>query len=129
MKIKVDASGVAELVWLPEDSIRQILYNIISNAIDASPVGGVVTVRASLENPVIDILVGDQGGGIYENLRSQIYEPFFTTKHEHGARGFGLGLSISRGLVEAMQGSLDFECSPGQGTAFHIRIPVGRQRG
>jgi two-component system, sporulation sensor kinase A len=125
VKLDVDVSGVTEPVRLHEDSIRQILYNIIANAIEASPVGGVVTVRASLENAVIDIFVADPGEGISENLRSQIYEPFFTTKHECGTGGLGLGLSISRGIVEAMQGTLDFECSPGQGTVFHISVPAG----
>jgi signal transduction histidine kinase len=122
--LEVDTRRATEAVCLPEDSLRQVLYNIIVNAIEASPEGGVVRVSATVEDEVLQVLVGDQGAGIPEAERSRIYEPFFTTKSLTGTGGLGLGLSISRGIVQAMQGTLDFERPDEGGTEFRIRIPA-----
>ena len=124
VKLEVDTTGAIEPVSLPEDSLRQVLYNIIVNAIEASPAGGVVTITAMLREDNAEITVADEGAGIHLELGSQIYEPFFTTKNQSGTGGLGLGLPISRGIVEAMQGTIDFESSPGHGTSFRVRIPI-----
>jgi two-component system sporulation sensor kinase A len=124
VKLEVDTTAAKEPVSLPEDSMRQVLYNIIVNAIEASPAGGVVTITAALRADNAEITVADEGAGIPLDLRPQIYEPFFTTKNQSGTGGLGLGLSISRGIVEALQGTLDFESSPDQGTTFFVRVPI-----
>jgi PAS domain S-box-containing protein len=122
--LTVDVAGAARRVSLPEDSLRQVLYNIIVNAIEASPADSVVEIKATLSTSDVEILVADRGEGIAPALQSQIYEPFFTTKSQSGTGGLGLGLPISKGLIEAMQGSLDFERTSSRGTVFRITIPV-----
>jgi PAS domain S-box-containing protein len=114
-------------VSMPEDSLRQVVNNIILNAIEASPRGGQVKVRASISANLLVITVSDEGPGIPEEVRKQVYEPFFTTKSTGMTGGLGLGLSISKNLVEAMGGNLDFESDANHGTTFTISLPVKAQ--
>jgi two-component system, sporulation sensor kinase A len=122
--LAVDVAGAARRVSLPEDSLRQVLYNIIVNAIEASPADSVVEIKATLSASDVEILVADRGEGIAAAMQSHIYEPFFTTKSQTGTGGLGLGLPISKGLIEAMQGSLDLERTSRSGTVFRVTIPV-----
>jgi PAS domain S-box-containing protein len=115
-------------VELAAMSLRQVLFNLLANAIEASPRGGRIAVKAELEGGEVLIEVLDQGNGIPEWAVDQIFEPFFTTKHTKDGSGLGLGLSVSRGLVEAMGGTLGFVSSPGHGTTFTIRVPLAGQR-
>src|SRR5262249_42861963 len=114
------------VVCLPETGLSQVLFNLIGNAIDASPRDGVVTVAATIRQNHLCIAVTDQGSGIPEALRDQIFEPFFTTKSDRPRGGLGLGLSVSKSLVEAMGGLLDFHSQVGQGTVFEIVVPIRR---
>jgi PAS domain S-box-containing protein len=120
----VATSQVTGRVRLPEDSIRQVLYNIVINAIEASPVDGKVKIQAAIAHGMLTVLVTDQGPGIPDELRSQVYEPFFTTKAHLATGGLGLGLPISRGIVEAMRGTLEFASGANEGTAVRVRIPL-----
>jgi signal transduction histidine kinase len=122
--LAVDVAGAVGRVNLPEDSLRQVLYNIIVNAIEASSPGSAVQIKATLSKDNIEIVVADRGEGIAPAIQSQIYEPFFTTKSQSGTGGLGLGLPISKGLIEAMQGSLDLERTSRSGTIFRVTIPV-----
>ncbi len=124
VRIETDATRAGGSVRLPEDSLRQVLYSVIVNGVEASPPGGVVTIEAAVADGAADIVVSDQGKGIAPELRQQIYEPFFTTKDNRATGGLGLGLSIARGIVEALQGTLSFRSEPGRGTAFHICLPA-----
>lgn len=116
-----DASGKLRL---PEDSIRQVLYNVVVNAIEASPSGGVVHIQSARHDCAVEISVADDGPGIPAELRTQIYEPFFTTKEQTNTGGLGLGLPISRGIIEALQGTLRFESRQPQGTVFRFTVPL-----
>jgi len=122
--IDVEIDAPALNVALSEGSLRQVLYNVIQNAVDASTPGSLVRVRAFAERQKLTINVIDQGQGIPEEIRPKIFEPFFTTKSGLERSGLGLGLSVSKGLVEAMGGKLDFESSVGQGTTFAIVLPL-----
>ncbi len=104
--------------------LRQILYNLILNAIEASPPNGLVHVKAAVEEDRMTIAVADQGCGIPEELRAQIFEPFFTTKEAPNKSGVGLGLSICKNLVDAMNGTLELTSQPGKGTEFRISLPL-----
>jgi len=126
VKFEVDTQAVQRSVRLPEDSVRQVLYNIIANALDASPPGGVVRVKAWLADGSVQVSVSDEGPGIPATVRPHIYEPFFTTKDAQGTGGLGLGLPISRGIVEALQGKIEFESSVGSPTVFQVTIPLLR---
>jgi two-component system sporulation sensor kinase A len=122
--LTIDSADVTRPVSLSEDALRQVLYNVIVNAIEASPANSEVRVRATVTDREVEILVADQGEGIAPALQLQIYEPFFTTKSQSGTGGLGLGLPISKGLVEAMQGSLALERTSHRGTVFRVAIPI-----
>jgi signal transduction histidine kinase len=110
-------------VVLPESWLRQVLYNVLQNAIESSPPNAAVEIVVLLGN-VLEIQISDRGGGIPPDAAFKVFEPFFTTKTGSGNRsGLGLGLSTSRSLVEAMHGTITFEARPGGGTTFRISIP------
>ncbi|NUQ65930.1 MAG: PAS domain S-box protein [Pirellulales bacterium] len=107
-----------------EDSLRQVLYNLLANAIEASFRGGKVQVAAQAAEGRLAITVRDEGCGIQPEHRDRIFEPFFSTKTSQGASGLGLGLPISKGVVEALHGALDCQSEPGRGTVFTIYLPI-----
>ena len=112
-------------VTMSEDFFRQILFNIVKNAIEATPDGSEVNiVNIRNQDDRLIIMVSDQGGGISDELRSKIFEPFFTTKDKHSDSGLGLGLATTKGIVEAMGGSLDLTSKEGKGTTFIIDLPT-----
>ena len=102
--------------------INQVVLNLVANAIDASPPGGLVTVRSrpSAEGVQIDVI--DEGCGIDPAIRDKIFDPFFTTKPV--GKGTGLGLSISYGIVHSQGGRIELDSSPGKGARFTIHLPL-----
>jgi len=108
------------------DQLTQVFINLIGNAIDAMPDGGLLTIETGLLGvggyrwACVDVV--DAGPGIPAELLPHIFEPFYTTKPE-GA-GTGLGLPISRRIVEAHGGTLGAESLPGQGTRMRVRLPL-----
>jgi signal transduction histidine kinase len=110
------------LVLLDAKGIRQVLINLIRNAADALPEqGGRIQLRIKQEAGRAYLHVADNGRGIPEEVQARIYEPFFTTK---GDQGLGLGLDISKKIVEAHGGTLDFRSVAGKGTTFRISLPL-----
>lgn len=101
------------------DHLRQILLNLIFNAIDAMPTGGVLRLRTSTAPGQILIAVADTGVGIAPELQARIFEPFTTTK----THGSGLGLSICQRLVRDYRGSITAESTPDAGTVFTLAFP------
>ena len=99
--------------------IGQVLENLMSNAYQAMPEGGELTVRAWEEDSDVLISVTDTGCGIPEENLHDIFEPLFTTK----PRGIGLGLAISRDLADANKGSVEVESVVDQGTTFTLTLP------
>ncbi|RKY66383.1 MAG: hypothetical protein DRP97_08175, partial [Candidatus Latescibacterota bacterium] len=124
--LEVDTGDASALVVMPEALLRQILYNVLQNAIEASPPGGVVRIAVALAEDVLTLTISDQGSGIPEEVGHRIFEPFFTTKSGLTTGGLGLGLSVSKNIVESLGGSLDFESAAGQGTVFNITLPFNR---
>ncbi len=114
------------IVNLPESGLHQILFNLVTNAVEASQPLGVVEISASLIGRFVLVSIKDHGGGIPENLRHRIFEPFFTTKGRNVSRaGMGLGLSIVRDIVHSFAGRLELDSTPGVGTEFRVIFPVG----
>jgi len=112
------------VVTLPEMALREVLVNLVVNAVEASPFGAAVTISAAVIEDRLTITVADQGSGIPESLRPVVFDPFVTTKNEPGKGGLGLGLTISRDLTRAMGGTLEFECLRNQGTVFTMKLPL-----
>ncbi len=113
------------VVNMPEGPFRQVLYNLIQNSIDASPDGEKVKIETAVTKRELTITVTDHGSGIPEEVRARIFEPFFTTKGELAGTGLGLGLSVSKRLLETMGGSLQFKSEVNEGTVFRVVLPLG----
>jgi len=124
VSFELEAERARDFITLPENMLRQIIYNVVLNAVEASPLDGVVRVAAEIADHKLQITIADQGAGIPEEIGSRIFEPFFTTKSQSTTGGMGLGLSICKSLVEAMQGTIAFESKPNAGTVFKITIAL-----
>lgn len=109
---------------VPAGYVRQILYNLLVNAAEASPEDGIITFRAAPAGERIEIQVLDEGDGIAEDILPRIFEPFFTTKGPGDGSCMGLGLSVSRSLAHAMNAELLVQTAPGAGTAFSLVLPA-----
>ncbi len=107
-------------VYVDRQHLALVLHNLISNAYQAMPEGGRLDISSRLEAGQVALSVTDSGCGISPGDRERIFEPLFTTKD----RGIGLGLAISRGLVEANGGSIEVESASGDGSIFTITLPV-----
>lgn len=114
-------------LWCDGGKMKQVLLNLVLNAVQAMPEGGLLTIAVSAapspatEVPSIQLTVSDTGTGIPPDLQSRVFDPFFTTKDQ----GTGLGLAIVHALIEAHHGRIDVESSPGRGTSFVITLPRG----
>lgn len=119
------AEGLPE-VMLDHDQILQVLMNLLSNAKDATPPGGTVTVTTGAadqaEQRWVTIAVADTGAGIPESQRARLFSPFHTTKEE--GKGTGLGLSVSYGLVRGHGGTITADSTIGRGSTFTVVLPV-----
>ena len=104
-----------------ESGLREVLTNLIFNAVDAMPTGGTITVQTEPDAHDVIIRVRDTGSGMTEAVRQRCLEPFFSTK---GERGTGLGLSMVYGIIERHRGKIEVQSAPGEGTTFIIRIPL-----
>lgn len=113
--------GATEVV-LREGEFRQILLNVIRNAIQASPPSGKVLIEISTFADHVTIAVSDQGEGISDEVAARMFEPFFSTRT--GTRqGMGLGLSVSRSLAEAMEGTITIEHERAAGACVKVTLP------
>jgi signal transduction histidine kinase len=101
--------------------LRQIVINLLSNALDAVEQGGLVALTAQSQDDIVLITVRDTGTGIAPEDLRRIFEPFYTTKGR--GKGTGLGLAICRELAKALGGTITVQSTPGQGSAFSVRLP------
>ncbi len=119
------------LVWVDDQQIRQVLLNLIQNALDAMPEGGDLSLRMNFsENreagnviPLgrwVQLDVQDTGIGMTQEVMDRLYEPFFSTKQD----GHGIGLALCRRIIEAHQGFLRVRSVPGKGTTFTVYLPI-----
>jgi len=108
-----------------ESALREVLTNLIFNAVDAMPQGGRIALETSIEGDHAVIRVRDTGTGMSESVRQRCLEPFFSTK---GELGTGLGLSLVYGIVERHRGKLEIESTPGHGTTFVLRLPLAENQ-
>ncbi len=113
----------APLIRADRQQLRQVFLNLFTNASDAMPNGGTLTVRARAADPTrVLIEVADTGVGIMPEHLPKVMEPFFTTKPE--GKGTGLGLAICRRIVQEHQGTIEVESELGRGTTVRVILPV-----
>jgi len=102
------------------EQLQQVFINLITNAVQAMPDGGTVTVITRLEDGSVAVDVADTGTGISPEHLKRLFEPFFTTKE----KGIGLGLAVTHGLVQGHRGTIDVTSTVGKGTTFTVRLPL-----
>ncbi len=105
--------------------LREVLVNMIFNAVDAMPTGGLLTLSALERDGSVEISIEDTGTGMDTEIQSRVFNPFFTTK---GMAGMGLGLAVCYGIVQRHEGTIEVESKPGQGTTFRIKLAVAEAR-
>ena len=106
-------------VLADEGQLRQVLLNLIRNAREAMAAGGTLSIDAGAQGDRIEVRITDTGAGMTAEVRSKLFEPFFTTKQG----GTGLGLPLSRQIIEAHGGSIAVDSEPGRGTTFSLTFP------
>lgn len=104
-----------------EADLREMLTNLIFNAVDAMSRGGTISIGARVEDGRALLFIRDSGTGMTEEVRRRCMEPFFSTK---GSEGTGLGLSMVHGIVRRHEGNIEIESELGAGTTFLIRLPL-----
>jgi signal transduction histidine kinase/CheY-like chemotaxis protein len=111
------------LVRGDESELREVLVNMVFNAVDAMPAGGTLTLATEETGEHIVVSVSDTGCGMTPEVRSRIFDPFFTTK---GKAGNGLGLAVSYGIIHRHEGEIEVETEPGRGATFKIKLPIAK---
>ena len=123
--INVELGNIAAVVRLPESILRQCVYNLVQNAIEASPPGSRVTVSGAIEGSEFVLRVSDRGPGVPLELRDSIFDPFVSTKPSQlSTGGMGLGLSLVRRALDAAGGGIEVTDAVGGGAEFVARIPL-----
>ncbi len=120
LSLVVNVSDVAVHASLNEYALGRVYRNLIQNAIQATPPGGTVTVRSERADGRVLVKVSDTGSGIPRERLQTIFEDYVTTKK----RGLGLGLAISRRIVDQLDGQISVESELGKGTVFTVDLPV-----
>jgi len=115
---KVDAN--LPEVEIDADQIRQVFFNIATNAIQAMPEGGKLTIDARKGDKFLEVAISDTGDGISEDVIGKIFDPLFTTR----AKGIGLGLAVCKSIIERHGGAIGVESKVGEGATFTVKLPL-----
>jgi len=121
IEIVRDIQSLEKPVYSDPYQIRQVLLNLITNAVHATGDGGRITVALDSLQSGVSIQIRDTGEGIPPAHMRKIFEPFFTTKCP--GKGTGLGLFVTRGIVDRLGGSIEAESRPGEGSVFTVTLP------
>ncbi|MDP8263164.1 MAG: ATP-binding protein [Candidatus Ancaeobacter aquaticus] len=126
IRVEIETQDDTITVFVDADQIKQVLINLINNAVDVFVDSGVVTIRTALipkEGKVFaQIKVEDNGPGISKDVAGRIFDPFYSTKKN----GYGIGLAICQSIIERHNGKIEVESLLGQGTIFTILLPVAK---
>ncbi len=122
--ITLDLKFESNAMVMGDDSeLREVLVNMVFNAIDAMPEGGTLSLISRTVGDSVIIKIVDTGVGMYPEVRSKIFDPFFTTK---GKAGLGLGLAVSFGIIRRHSGTIQVESQYGKGSEFCITLPLAK---
>jgi signal transduction histidine kinase len=130
LELKIDPPKRLPPVRADRERLRQILLNLVDNAVKYTPAGGTIELDASTHNGGVTVAVRDSGVGIPTDVGERIFEPFFRvpgTKAQRGQASSGLGLALTKRLVEAHGGEIWFTSEPDVGTTFNVTLPTTRK--
>lgn len=130
LAVTFDVTPDLPKVWADQIRLRQIILNVVDNAVKYTPVNGKVDLKAVTNSDLVEVSVSDTGVGIPPEAGDLIFEPFFRVKGTRSQRGeasTGLGLALTKRLVEAQGGSISYESEPGVGTTVRFTIPISNQ--
>jgi hypothetical protein len=113
------------IVWGDKKRINQVVQNLLSNAMKFTPAGGSITLRAEDEGDNLKVEVEDTGPGVPPEDQERLFEPYFRLKEHSRLPGVGLGLYLSRRLVELHGGRMEIKSKVGRGTNFSFFLPKG----
>ena len=127
IKILRRVSADLPFVKVDNSQMKQAFINIILNAVEAMPRGGTITIavekpKTQAESSNLEIRFTDSGCGITEENLHKVFDPFFSTKQKQG--GTGLGLSVTKGIIEGHNGTVEIESKLGEGTTVIVRLPI-----
>jgi len=106
--------------------LREVLTNILFNAVDAMPEGGRIVLSTNHQEDGVEVRIADTGIGMTEEVKRKVFDPFFTTK---GVTNSGLGMSVSYGIIKRHGGEILVESEPGKGTTFVLHLPTSLGEG
>jgi len=125
VKLNLDLQDDLPWILMDENQMKQVLLNLVHNALQAMPDGGQMDITTAVAQKVgrdgITVIVKDNGVGISPENQTRIFEPFFTTKTDRG--GTGLGLSVTYGIVSEHGGEIELVSEPGKGSLFKVWLP------
>jgi len=124
VEVSVKVDDDARKFVVDADYLTRILYNLVTNAVQAMPKGGKLTILVYKEATDIVLVVADTGVGIPEEIRDKMFTPMFTTK----SKGQGFGLPVVKRMTESLGGTVSFESEEGKGTTFTVRLPLQRTK-
>jgi signal transduction histidine kinase len=125
IKIVTDLPPDLPHIFVDPQQMTQVLENLVTNAYQAMPSGGRLTVKARADQNSVYLSMADTGGGITEQNLGKLFDPLFTTK----THGVGLGLALSKMLLEANGGRIEVESQEGKGTTFTVVLPIAEGQG
>ncbi|MEO0896322.1 MAG: ATP-binding protein [Bacteroidota bacterium] len=121
VQVLKDYSDIPKMEAFP-GKLNQVFMNILTNALQAMPDGGILNIKTRSEDERVFITIRDTGIGMTEDVISRVFEPFFTTKPV--GEGTGLGMSITHGIIQAHHGDIEIDSTPGQGTEITLSFPL-----
>ena len=126
VKVRVKVDDEVEKMFADAAYINRIMYNLVTNAVQAMPKGGKLTIHAFKDKTTKEVVIAvtDTGVGIPESVKGKLFTPMFTTK----SKGQGFGLAVIKRMAEALRGSVTFESEEGKGTKFVVRLPQNNQK-
>ncbi|MGA3244064.1 MAG: ATP-binding protein [Bacteroidota bacterium] len=122
IEVSLDLGEKLPVVRGSADKLKQVFLNLVLNARDAMPDGGIIQIQTAGDNGFVKISIGDSGVGIPKENLDKIFDAFFTTKSK--VSGVGLGLSVSYGIISQHRGNIKVTSTPGEGSTFVVSLPV-----